>query len=92
MVEFAGESGYTFPYLLDDRQQTARAYGVTRTFHLFLLDARRKVRYQGRFDDSRLPARVTSHDLRNALDDVLAHRQVRVPITRPFGCSLDYVG
>ena len=91
MVEFARESGYSFPYLLDDGQRTARAYGVTRTFHLFVLDASRKVRYQGRFDDSRLPARVTTDDLRNALDDVLADRPVRVSVTRPFGCSLDYV-
>jgi len=92
MVEFARESGYAFPYLLDGEQRTARAYGVTRTFHLFLLDASRRVRYQGRFDDSRIPARVTTDDLRNALVDVLSDRPVRVPATRPFGCSLDYVG
>jgi peroxiredoxin len=92
MVEFARESGYGFPYLLDEEQRTARAYGVTRTFHLFVLDSDRRVRYQGRFDDSRLPARVTTHDLRNALDDVIADRPVRVPVTRPFGCSLDYIG
>jgi peroxiredoxin len=91
MVEFARESGYAFPYLRDNDQRTAAAYGVTRTFHLFVLDASRTLRYQGRFDDSRLPARVTSHDLRNALDDVLADRPVRLAVTRPFGCSLDYV-
>jgi len=91
MVEFARESGYAFPYLLDDEQRTARAYGVTRTFHLFVLDSDRRVRYHGRFDDSRLPARVTTNDLRNALDDIIADRPVRVPFTRPFGCSLDYI-
>jgi peroxiredoxin len=89
MVERAAEDGYTFPYLVDDRQQVAKAYGATCTFHVFLLDGERRLRYQGRFDDSRLPTRVTSHDLRNALDDVLAHRDVRQPTTRPFGCSLD---
>lgn len=91
MVEFARESSYNFPYLVDDRQRTGRAYGATRTFHVFVLDERRTLRYQGRFDDSRLPARVTSHDLRNALEDLLETRAVRVPLTRPFGCSLDYV-
>jgi peroxiredoxin len=91
MVDFARESGYAFPYLLDDEQRTARAYGVTRTFHLFVLDSDRRVRYHGRFDDSRLPARVTTNDLRNALDDIIADRPVRVPFTRPFGCSLDYI-
>lgn len=91
MVEFAHESGYHFPYLLDDGQRTGRAYGASRTFQVFVLDEDRTLRYQGRFDDSRLSARVTSHDLRDALDDLLAGREVRVPETRPFGCSLDYV-
>jgi peroxiredoxin len=91
MVEFARASRYNFPYLVDERQTIGRAYGATRTFHVFVLDEQRKVRYTGRFDDSRIPARVTSHDLRNALDDLLAGREVRVPFTRAFGCSLDYV-
>ena len=55
MVEFARESAYDFPYLMDDGQRTGRAYGATRTFHVFVLDERRNLRYQGRFDDSRLP-------------------------------------
>jgi peroxiredoxin len=91
MVEFARESAYDFPYLVDNGQRTGRAYGATRTFHVFVLDERRRLRYQGRFDDSRIPARVTSDDLCNALDDLLQGHAVRVPLTRPFGCSLDYV-
>lgn len=91
MVEFARDSGYNFPYLLDRVQSTGRAYGATRTFHIVVLDEARRVRYMGRFDDSRIPARVTSHDLKDALDDLLAGRDVRTPETRPFGCSLDYV-
>ena len=91
MIDRANEDGYTFPYLVDDDQAVARAYGATCTFHVFVLDRARRLRYQGRFDDARLPARVTCHDLRNALDDLLAGREVRVPVTRPFGCSLDLV-
>jgi hypothetical protein len=91
MVRFARDSGYNFPYVADAGQRVARAYGASRTFHVFLLDERRRLRYRGRFDDSRIPERVTSHDLRDALDDLLAGRDVRVPATRPFGCSLDYV-
>jgi peroxiredoxin len=91
MVERAAVDGYRFPYLVDDGQRVAKAYGATCTFHVFVLDRARRLRYQGRFDDARLPARVTSHDLRNALDDVLADRDVRLPTTRPFGCSLDLV-
>jgi peroxiredoxin len=91
MVERAGEDGYTFPYVVDDGQRVARAYGASCTFHIFVLDRERRLRYEGRFDDSRIAGNVTSHDLRNALDDVLAGRDVRVATTRPFGCSLDYV-
>jgi peroxiredoxin len=91
MVDFARDSAYNFPYLMDHEQHTGRAYGATRTFHAFVLDERRTLRYQGRFDDSRIATRVTSNDLRNALDDLLGGRAVRVPLTRPFGCSLDYL-
>ena len=91
MVEFARASGYPFPYLQDQDQRAGRAYGARRTFEIFVLDRHRTVRYHGRFDDARLPERVTTHDLRNALDDLLAGRPVRVPETRAFGCSLDYV-
>ena len=91
MVERAAEDGYTFPYLVDDGQQVAKAFGATCTFHVFVLDRERRLRYEGRLDDARIAERVTSHDLANALDDVLAQRDVRVTRTRPFGCSLDYV-
>jgi peroxiredoxin len=91
MVERATEDGYTFPYLADPDQRVARAYGAACTFHVFVLDRAAILRYEGRFDDARIAEGVTSHDLRNALDDVLAGRDVRVTQTRPFGCSLDFV-
>jgi peroxiredoxin len=91
MVERAAEDRYSFPYVVDVGQRVARAYGPECTFHVFVLDADRRLRYRGRFDDARLPERVTSHDLRDALDDVLAGREVRRPETRAFGCSLDLV-
>ena len=91
MVERAAEDGYRFPYLVDDGQAVARAYGAQCTFHLFVLDRDRRLRYQGRFDDSRIEGSARSHDLLDALDDILAGRDVRVATTRPFGCSLDFV-
>jgi hypothetical protein len=91
MIAFAREMGWPFPYLQDSGQAVARAYGPTRTFHVFVLDQERRLRYQGRFDDARLEERVTSPDLVHALGDLLAGRPVRVPDTTPFGCSLDYV-
>jgi predicted metal-binding membrane protein len=89
MVERARRDELPIPYLHDQDQRIARAYGPTCTFHAFVLDRSRTLRYEGRFDDARLPERATVRDLENALDDVLAGRRVRVPRTQPFGCSLD---
>ena len=91
MIERSREDGYTFPYVVDTGQMVARSFGATCTFHVFVLDRERRLRYEGRFDSSRLAENVTSHDLRNALGEILGGRAVRVPETRPFGCSLDYV-
>ncbi|HJT63190.1 MAG TPA: thioredoxin family protein [Candidatus Limnocylindria bacterium] len=91
MVAFARDSGYSFPYLKDSGQEMARAWGPTRTFEVFVLDQYRRLRYHGRFDDARLADRVTTHDLRDAVEALLVRRDVQVPSTRPFGCSLDLV-
>jgi hypothetical protein len=91
MIDRAREDGYRFPYLFDEGQAVARAYGPSRTFHAFVLDRDRRLRYEGRFDDARLEERVTTCDLADGLDDLLAGRPVRNPVTRPFGCSLDLV-
>jgi peroxiredoxin len=90
MVKVAEEREFNFPYLKDKDQNLAKQYGALVTLHAFVLDKERKLRYRGRIDDSRDPAQVTVNDLRNALDDLLAGREVRVPDTRPFACSIDY--
>lgn len=90
MKLYAKEQGFTFPYLYDgDLQATAKAYGCLATPHVFLFDRQRKLRYMGRFDDSRFPdpATVTSPDARNAVEALLASRPVPVEVTRPQGCS-----
>ena len=87
----ARESKFNFPYLKDANQHLARSFGATCTFHVFVFDRERRLRYRGRFDNSRNPERVTSNDLRDAIEDVLSGRPVRVPETDAFGCSLDLV-
>jgi peroxiredoxin len=90
MVKRAKAKGFNFPYLRDETQKTVEAYGGVCTPHVFAFDGGRTLRYRGRIDDSRDPSKVTSSDLRNALDDLLADRPVRVPDTRPFGCSIKW--
>jgi thiol-disulfide isomerase/thioredoxin len=83
----AKDRGFKFPYLYDgDTQKTALAYGVFATPHAFLFDGDRKLRYVGRIDNSDVKT-VTSNDLRNAIDALLAGGTVPVEKTRVFGCS-----
>jgi thiol-disulfide isomerase/thioredoxin len=83
----AKDRGFQFPYLYDGEKQTvSAAYGALATPHVFIFDANRRLRYQGRIDDSDVGV-VKSHDTRNAIDALLAGKPVPVPTTRVFGCS-----
>lgn len=83
----AADHKYPYPYLYDgDTQATSRAYGVLATPHVFIFDAARKLRYNGRFDDAEVKE-VKSHDAINAVDALLAGRDVPVATTRVPGCS-----
>ena len=90
MVRRAREKGFNFPYLRDDAQTAVTAYGAVCTPHVFVFVDTRALRYSGRIDDSKDPAKVASPDLRNALDDLVAGVAVRAPDTRPFGCSIKW--
>src|SRR5262249_46899436 len=83
----AKRRGYKFPYLYDgETQRVSTAFGVLATPHVFVFDAARKLRYNGRIDDAEI-GEPKSDDARNAIDDVLAGRPARVAKTRVFGCS-----
>lgn len=85
----ARERGFPFPYLRDDSQAFVSALGALFTPEVFVFDAARKLRYHGRIDDNHRDAsRVTSHDLRNALDALLEHREPPVTEAPAFGCSV----
>ena len=89
-MRYAGDLGWTFPFLYDgDEQITARAYGCLATPHVFIFDKERKLRYNGRFDDSRLHGieTVNSHDAIDATKALLAGEPVPVQKTRPHGSS-----
>ena len=93
MIQRAADKGFNFPYLRDETQQVATAYGALRTPHVFLLDQSRKVVYHGRVDDNINDAgAVTRHDLREALDEALEGKQVSVAITQPVGCTVKWRG
>ena len=91
MKKLAESKAFPFPYLHDETQEVARAYGAVCTPHLFVLDAERKLVYEGRIDNNwKEPAAATSHDLHNALTALLNGQPVPVPQTGPMGCSIKW--
>jgi peroxiredoxin len=87
MKYHAKRVGFRFPYLYDgETQSVSTAFGVLATPQVFIFDEKRTLRYNGRIDDADIKA-PTSHDARNAIDELLAGKPVSVATTRVFGCS-----
>ena len=86
---------YKFPwvYLYDAAQDIARAYGALRTPHFFIFNKERKLVYTGRgVDNPRETSKMTVNNLENALDELLAGKQITTPITNPIGCNVKWEG
>ena len=89
----ARDKAFNFPFLYDgDTEEVSRAYGPLVTPHAFVFDGQRRLVYVGRIDDAERETNVKRHDLRLALDDVLAGRQPAVAETKVFGCSVKWAG
>jgi thiol-disulfide isomerase/thioredoxin len=83
---------FNFPYLYDgEDQKISNLYGPTATPHVFIFDADRKLRYQGRVDNNPREPLVTRRDARFALDAVLADKPVELPKTPAVGCSTKWL-
>jgi peroxiredoxin len=84
------DGGWPMPYLRDEDQSVARAYGARTTPDVFVLDGERRLRYRGApdadYDDESLAARW----LRGALDALLAGREPDPAQTEPVGCSVKW--
>ncbi len=88
----AKRKGFNFPYLYDGATEaTAKAYGPVATPHVFIFDKDRKLRYQGRIDDVEKPRGVPKNkDAQNAIDALLAGKEVETKTTKVFGCSIKW--
>ena len=81
-----------WPYLYDgETQTTAAKFGAVATPHIFIFDQDRKLRYEGRIDDSTDITKVKTQDARDAIDALLAGRPVAVASTPAFGCSTKWL-
>jgi len=92
MKEEAAAWGYRFPYLVDAKQDVAKAYSAVCTPDFFVFDADKRLIYRGQLDASRpsnkLPA--TGVDIRTALDAVLDGTEVSAEQVASIGCSIKW--
>lgn len=93
MIQRAHEVGIHYPYVRDESQDVARAYGALRTPHFFLFDEDRKLRYTGRLDDNpRDASQATTHELADAIEALLKGKAPPIEVTNPIGCNVKWKG
>lgn len=91
MKKFDDTYELNMPYLWDESQSVAQAYRTFRTPEVLVFDRERRLRYRGRIDDNTQdPAMVERHDLRDAIDALLAGDTVPHPETFPVGCTVEW--
>lgn len=87
----AKEKKFPFPYLYDgETQSVSKQYGAVATPHAFVFDQDRKLRYQGAVDNSEDPSKTDKHFMTDAIDALLAGKEVSVTNSKPFGCSIKW--
>ncbi len=79
----AREHGHGFDIIKDPDSQIAELFDARRTPEVFLVDSRGTVRYHGR-----IASKISSPDLKNALESFLAGRPIRPAETKAFGCAI----
>ena len=84
------EKGYNYSYAFDASQKIGRDYGASATPQFFVIDKDRTIRYTGAMDDSQSEGKVKKTYLKDAVDAVLAGKDVTVAETKPSGCGVQY--
>lgn len=91
MKKVVEKHNFLFPYLRDDQQTVAKAYNAVCTPEFFVADANGIIRFHGAFDDNwQDEAKVNIHYLENAIEDLLAGREVKEVTPHSMGCSIKW--
>ena len=96
MKERADEKDFPYPYLFDETQESAKAYGALVTPHVYVLDRDRKMVYQGGIDDAfrsgdyNNEEQATAHYLKDALSDIGSGKEIRKKTSPVVGCSVKW--
>jgi peroxiredoxin len=92
-VAFVKKEGIGWPVLVDQDGAVGHAYGAATTPHMFIIDAKGIVVYEGAIDDDprgNMEAGARTNYVANALNDVAAGQAVSTAETKPYGCSVKY--
>ena len=89
--QHAQKNGFHFPVLKDPDNMVADKYDAQVTPEIFVVNSDFDVLYHGRIDDSQRESEISSQDLRNALDEILAGKPVAKKETKAFGCTIKRV-
>jgi peroxiredoxin len=90
MARRSEEKSFVFPFLYDETQEVAEAYGAARTPEVFVFDAGHRLVYHGAPDSSHGDPDGAEPYLRPALDAALAGAQPEVRETPPVGCTIKW--
>jgi len=94
MIKRAKEEHYSFPYLIDNTQDIAHAFNATKTPHAFVVfkeNGKLILKYAGAIDDNGgEPEKAKVHYLEDAVDALLAGKQVPIATTKSVGCGIKW--
>jgi peroxiredoxin len=90
--QHAAEKKYPFPMLKDKNNVVADMFDATKTPEVFVLNPSLVILYHGRIDNDRDESKVTSEDLKKALDEIYEGKEVSVKTTKHFGCTIKRIG
>ncbi|MEE9465948.1 MAG: thioredoxin family protein [Candidatus Neomarinimicrobiota bacterium] len=89
MQQQAQDNGYNFNYVVDEKSRLAKAFGATRTPHVFIFNGAGRLVYRGAIDDNAYePEKVEKAYTANALEAILADRAPEEASTKAIGCSI----
>ncbi len=90
----AEEKKFTFPYLVDETQEVAKTFGAIKTPHIYVVQKEAKnltVKYIGAIDDNwENPEIVNQKYVEDAVNALLANKEVEVKTTKAIGCSIKW--
>jgi len=92
MRRFAEQHTFPFPYLHDEDQSVARAFGAVCTPDFFGYDSGRKLKYRGRLDEGRMgaPPKGARRELVEAMHHIAATGEAPAPQVASMGCSIKW--